>query len=57
MRLMGITSLRQLGPHMIDILPRSYDPYLLHRQQERLREYPFEAEQKRAWSGEVPAAA
>lgn len=51
MRLLGVTSLRQLGPHMVDVLPRSFDPYLLHRQQERRREYPFEAEQQDAWSG------
>lgn len=31
---------------MIDILPRSFDPMLLHRSKERLKEYPFEAEQQ-----------
>jgi isopentenyl diphosphate isomerase/L-lactate dehydrogenase-like FMN-dependent dehydrogenase/predicted heme/steroid binding protein len=48
MRLLGINSLKQLTPDMIDILPRSFDPYLLHRQAERRREYVFEHEQDEA---------
>ncbi|PWN38178.1 cytochrome b2 [Meira miltonrushii] len=44
MRLLGITSLKQLTPEMIEILPPSFDPYLLHRQEERRREYVFEHE-------------
>jgi L-lactate dehydrogenase (cytochrome) len=44
MRLLGITSLKQLTPEMIEILPQAFDPYLLHRQEERRREYVFEQE-------------
>lgn len=47
MRLLGITSLSQLSPDMIDVLPRTFDPYLLHRQEERRREYVFEQEAQR----------
>lgn len=48
MRLLGITSLEQLTPEMIEILPPAFDPYLLHRQEERKREYVFEQETAQA---------
>ena len=38
MRLLGITSLDQLGPHMVDILPRTYDPFIHAQRKEDVDE-------------------